>query len=66
MYYCNNCKTGNLTIEIIEEEYYYTCSCGRKEKIIPEKKMCSCGEEYLQYNWNIPSGCSKCKKSFVD
>lgn len=52
---------------IFSQKQFECTDCGYIEKVVPIKKRCIyCGNEYLEYTWFYPSGCSKCKRSFVD
>jgi hypothetical protein len=62
---CEKCH--QIEAEYNYKEHKYVCKkCGHEEEIKPRKCICSCGECYLKYTWFDPSGCSRCKKSFVD
>lgn len=65
MFECQKCKKWDADYDYKTKEMVCN-SCGHREKIIPTKNRCHCGYTYLEYTWFDPSGCPKCRRSFVE
>ena len=68
MFKCSKCN--EYTAEYDREFKQYICKnpdCKHVEVLEGVYKRCwRCGNEYIEYTWFHPSGCSKCDTSFVD